>query len=177
MLRLLLFLSQSLWYHPYSKLHWRLQVGPKFVLVSDAEKVWAEQMSGRGKHSWMQQQEYILFLALLIVGDLLGKGRNSSKDLILVTSGACAEAPTDVSGAGSGLRRELVIFRWIKKNLRWVSIESCNDNSAVFYRAEFTLRETLRSAPATHPHYSCKLLNGDFPKTIPQNIYLSFSLR
>ena len=36
-------------------------------------------------------------LVLLIVGD------HSSKDLILAVTGVCAEAPTDVSGAGSGL--------------------------------------------------------------------------
>lgn len=49
-------------------------------------------------------------LALLIVGDLLGKDHNSSKDLILATARICAKAPTDVSASASGLQRDLVIF-------------------------------------------------------------------
>lgn len=49
-------------------------------------------------------------LALLIAGDLLGKDNNFSKDLILATTGVCAEAPRDVSADASGLQRDLVIF-------------------------------------------------------------------
>ncbi|KAJ7416106.1 hypothetical protein WISP_73980 [Willisornis vidua] len=43
MLILLLFLSQGV-YRPYSKFHRSLKVGTKFVLVNNAEKVWAEQI-------------------------------------------------------------------------------------------------------------------------------------